>query len=64
MNIGFLERLYLRGLEGMISDRFLGEIVANEWRNADAADNAFQNNFESRHMAEQVFFQMKGWALK
>lgn len=59
-----LEYVVLRGIEGILSDKFLGEIVENEWKHADAADDAFANNFEARHMAEQVFMQWRGLALK
>lgn len=63
MNIGFLERVYLRGLEGMIADKFLGQVVSNEWRNANDAEEALRNQFEAKYMGEQLFFRMKGLGL-
>ena len=63
MNIEFLERVYVRGLEGIVSDRYLEKLVTNEWTNAVEADEAFQNNFESRNIGIQLFFRMKGWGL-
>lgn len=56
-----LQRVVLRGIEGMISDRYLEKLVKAEWRDANEAEEAMRNNFESRHMAEAVFSKWKGW---
>ena len=60
-DFGFLEKVVLRGLEGLINDKFIGEIVANEWKDARNADEAMRNTFESHYMAEQAFAEMRGW---
>lgn len=63
LNIEFLEYLYLRGLEGMVSDKFLEIVVKNEWTDLNVMDEAFKNNGEAKNIAIQLFFKMKGWAL-
>lgn len=63
LNVEFLEYVYVRGLEGMLSDKFLEKIVAHEWTNTEAADNAYENHMEAKQMATQLFFRLKGWAL-
>jgi len=62
INHNLNERIVLRGIEGIISDKYLEEIVRNEWKDASKSDDAFMNQFEAKYMAEQVFSIGKGWA--
>lgn len=63
MNIEFLERVYIRGLEGLVSDMYMETIVTQEWLDVAAADDVFNDNAESHNIAIQLFFRMKRWAL-
>lgn len=59
----WLERVVLRGIEGIIADKYLEVIVTQEWRSADQADEALRNQFEAKYMAQQVYAQCKGIGL-
>lgn len=64
LNIGFLEKVYLRGIEGLISDEGLKEaLVAKVPAESERFMNAIDFHMEAKHMAEQVFFQMRGLGL-
>jgi hypothetical protein len=60
VNIGFLEQVYLRGLEGIVGDRLLGRALDYE---GSPSITALEDYFEAKHIAEQLFFKMKGWGL-
>ncbi len=56
-NIGFWERVVLRGLEGIIGDQCLLRIMQQPQADGLA------DFMEAKYMAEQVFAQMRGWGL-
>lgn len=64
LNVEFLENVYLRGLEGMISDKFLSHVVDNETTQGHLNFvEDLENHMAARYIAVQLFFKMKGWAL-
>lgn len=56
----WFQRVVLRGIEGIIADKYLEKIVNSEWRNADEADEAMRCQFEARNMAEAVYADLLG----
>lgn len=50
------EKVTLRGIAGLISDRMLLQVVKDE-----NFDDAMMNQFEANNMAEAVYAQARGW---
>ncbi len=59
MNIEFLETVYLRGLEGLVGDKYLQQIADPHAHDLEGMEDFF----EAKNIAIQLFFKMKGWAL-
>lgn len=59
----WLERIVLRGIEGIIADKYLEVVVTQDWRHVGQADEALKNQFEAKYMAEQVYAQCRGMGL-
>ena len=59
-NIEFLEKVYIRGLEGLIGDQYLERIITDDH---SAEIEAMEDYMEAKNMAVQCYFKMKGWAL-
>lgn len=57
MNIGFLEKVYLRGLEGIVGDKFLAKVSDPHSHDLEGVSDFF----EAKYIAIQIFFKMKGW---
>jgi hypothetical protein len=60
MNKGheFWQTIVLRGLEGVIGDKFLKTVVES-----NTGIEELENYFEAKNMSYQVFAQMRGWGL-
>lgn len=64
LNIEFLENVYIRGLEGMVSDKFLNHVVDNSSTEGHLSFvEAIENHMNAKEIAVQLFFKMKGLAL-
>jgi len=56
--IEFLQKVYLRGLEGLIQDHFLMKVIQ-----PGRGMEALQDSMEARYMAEQWYAQLQGRGL-
>jgi hypothetical protein len=50
--------IVLRGLEGVIGDKFLKTVVES-----NTGIEELENYFESKNMSQQVYAQMRNWGL-
>ena len=56
MNRELMERVVLRGIEGLISDKYLLELAKSDYT------AALSDYYQAKQMAEQVFAHGRGWA--
>ena len=54
-SISWLERVILRGIEGIIGDQYLANAITGPGL------TGMEDYFESKYMAEQIFAQCRGW---
>lgn len=57
--IMWLERVVLRGIEGIIGDRYLAAVLEGP-----VIGEGLSDYFESKYMAEQIFCDLRGWGLQ
>lgn len=56
----WFQKVILRGIEGLLSDKYLEQAI----KSSDiTASDAFRNQFESKCMAEQLYAQLQGRGL-
>lgn len=59
----WFQLVVLRGIEGIVADKFMEQIVDNEWRSAVHADEALANSFEAKYIAQQLYARIFGYCL-
>lgn len=55
--ISTLERVVLRGIEGIIGDGYLQDVITG-------STEGMEDFYEAKYMAEQVLAQWRGWGME
>ena len=57
--IMWLEKVILRGIEGLIGDKFLAASLEGP-----VIGEGLSDYFEAKYMAEQIFNDLRGWGMQ